>query len=75
MVTRGTIYKAGSTPRRKRRSGGGRELVARDAGEVGGVDEELALRDADREQIGHVVVGDGVLVAPQATKPSMVQRR
>ena len=41
----------------------GRELVARDAGEVGGVDEELALGDADRQDVGDVVVGDGVGVA------------
>lgn len=40
-----------------------RELVARDAGEVGGVDEQLALRDAHGEDVGDVVVGDGVTVA------------
>lgn len=39
------------------------ELVARDATEIGGVDEQLALRDAYREQIGDVVVGHGVPVA------------
>ena len=38
----------------------GRELVARDAGEVRGVDEELALGDADRQDVGDVVVGHGV---------------
>src|SRR5262249_3357697 len=41
----------------------GREFVARDAGQVGGVDEELALRDADRQDVGDVVVGHGVGVA------------
>ena len=41
----------------------GDELVARDAGEVCGVDEELALGDADGQDIGHVVVGHGVGVA------------
>ena len=41
----------------------GRELVACDAGEVGGVDEELALGDADRQDVGDVVIGHGVGVA------------
>lgn len=36
------------------------ELVACNAGQVGGVDEELLLGDADGEEIGDVVVGDGV---------------
>ena len=44
-------------------SAAGRELMARDAGEVGGVDEELALGDADRQDVGDVVVGHGVGVA------------
>jgi hypothetical protein len=39
------------------------ELVARDAGEVGGVDEELALGDADGQDVRYVVVGHGVGVA------------
>ena len=53
----------------------GGELVARDAGEVGGVDEELALGDADGQDVGDVVVGHGVALPSQATKPSMVQTR
>lgn len=40
-----------------------RELVARHETEVGGVDEELVLGDADGEDLGDVVVGDGVAVA------------
>lgn len=39
------------------------ELVARDEPEVGGVDEELVLGDADGEDLRHVVVGYGVAVA------------
>jgi hypothetical protein len=39
------------------------ELVARDAGEIRGVDEELPLRDADGQDVGDVVVRDGVAVA------------
>ena len=41
----------------------GRELVARHEPEVGGVDEELVLGDADGEDLGDVVVGHGVAVA------------
>ncbi len=44
-------------------SAAGRELVAGDAGEVGGVDEELSLGDADREDVGDMRVGHGVGVA------------
>lgn len=40
-----------------------RELVARDTGQVGGIDEELSLSDADRQQVGDMVVGDRVGVA------------
>ncbi len=40
-----------------------REFVARHEPEIGGVDEELVLGDADREDLGDVVVGDGVAVA------------
>lgn len=40
-----------------------RELVARDAPEVGRVDEELALRHAHGQDIGHMLVRDGVPVA------------
>src|SRR5262249_14783449 len=39
------------------------ELVARDATEVGGVDEQLALGGAHGQDVGHVLVGDGVAVA------------
>src|SRR5262249_57091860 len=39
------------------------ELVAGDAAEVGGVDEQLALGDAHGQDVGHVLVGDGVAVA------------
>ena len=35
-----------------------RELVTRDARQVGGVDEQLALGDADGQEVGDVVVGD-----------------
>lgn len=37
--------------------------MASDAAEIGGVDEELALSDADRQEVGDVVVGDGVAIA------------
>jgi hypothetical protein len=40
-----------------------RELVARDAAQVGGVDEELMLRDAHGQEVGHVLVRHGVTVA------------
>ena len=40
-----------------------RELVARDARQVGGVHEQLALGDAHRQDVGHVVVGHGVAIA------------
>jgi len=40
-----------------------RELVTRDAAQVGGVDEELVLRDADGQEVGHMLVGHGVAVA------------
>ncbi len=40
-----------------------RELVARDAAQVGGVDEELVLRDADGQEVGHVLVRHRVAVA------------
>lgn len=39
------------------------ELVAGHEAEVGGVDEEFVLGDADRENLGDVVVWDGVPVA------------
>ena len=39
------------------------DLVARDAAQVGGVHEQLALGDADRQDVGDVVVWDGVLIA------------
>src|SRR5690606_35550708 len=39
------------------------ELVACNAGEVGGVDEELALGDAQRQDVGDVVVGHRVAIA------------
>lgn len=39
------------------------ELVLRDAAQVRGVHEQLALGDAYRQEIGDVVVGHGVLVA------------
>ncbi|HRC56427.1 MAG TPA: hypothetical protein PKU97_10915 [Kofleriaceae bacterium] len=39
------------------------ELVAGDAAQIGGVHEQLALGDPDRQQIGDVVVGHGVVVA------------
>lgn len=39
------------------------QLVSRNALEVGGVHEELALGDADRQEIGDVVVGNGVAVS------------
>lgn len=54
MVTRGIELVAGATRG---------ELVARDATEVGGVDEQLALGDAHGQDVGHVLVGDGVAVA------------
>ena len=38
------------------------ELVARDEPEVGRVDEELVLGDADGQDLGDVVVRDGVAV-------------
>ena len=41
----------------------GTKLVAREAGEVGPVDEELGLGDAQREEVGDVVVRDGVAIA------------
>jgi len=37
--------------------------MSRDAAQVRGVHEQLALSDAHRQEIGDVVVGDGVLVA------------
>jgi hypothetical protein len=37
--------------------------VARDAPEVGRIDEQLALRDAHGQDVGHVLVRDGVPVA------------
>jgi Uma2 family endonuclease len=40
-----------------------RELVASDARQVGGVDEQLVLGDAHRQDVGHVVVGNGVAIA------------
>jgi hypothetical protein len=64
MVTGGVELGAGAS-----RS----ELVARDAPEVGRVDEELALRDTHGQDVGHVLVGDGVPVPSQSTKPSMLQ--
>ncbi|XXT55491.1 hypothetical protein WMF28_23400 [Sorangium sp. So ce590] len=33
------------------------QLVTRDAGEVGAIDEELVLRDADRQEVGDMIVG------------------
>jgi len=54
MKTRG-IELEGCTARR--------ELVARDTPQVRGVDEELALRDAHRQDVGDVLVRDGVLIA------------
>ncbi len=39
------------------------KLVAREAGETRAIDEELRLCDAQREEIGHVVVVDGVPVS------------
>ena len=39
------------------------KLVAREAGEARPVDEELRLRNAQREEVGHVVIGDGVPVS------------
>jgi hypothetical protein len=39
------------------------ELVAGDAGQIGRVDEQLALRDAHRQDVGHVVVRHGVAIA------------
>ena len=41
----------------------GRELVARDQAQIGGVDEELVLGDSDREDLGNVVVGDRIAIA------------
>src|ERR1035438_10205335 len=41
----------------------GGELVARNATQVGRVDEELTLRDAHGQDVGHVVVGNGVAIA------------
>jgi hypothetical protein len=38
------------------------ELVASDAREVSGVDEQLALRDAHRQDVCHVVIRDGTPV-------------
>jgi hypothetical protein len=40
-----------------------RKLVARDALQVGCVDEELLLRDPHGEDVRHVVVGNGVAIA------------
>lgn len=39
------------------------ELVPRDAAQVRGVHEQLSLGDAHRQEVGDVVIGDGVLVA------------
>ena len=39
------------------------ELMAGNTGEVGSVDKELILSDAEREDVGDVIVGDGVGVA------------
>ncbi len=47
----------------------GTEPVAREAGEVGPVDEELGLGDAEREKVGDVVVGDGVVIAQPVDVP------
>lgn len=46
-----------------------RELVARDAREIGGVNEELALGNADGQDVGDVLVGDGVAVALPLDEP------
>jgi hypothetical protein len=43
--------------------------VARDAREIGGVNEELALGDADGQDVGDVLVGDGVAVAVPLDEP------
>jgi hypothetical protein len=51
---------AGGVELRARASRG--ELMARDAPEVGRVDEELALGDAHGHDVGHMLVGDGVPV-------------
>jgi len=40
-----------------------REFVACDAAQVGGIDEEFVLGDADRQEVGDVVVGHSVVVA------------
>ena len=42
---------------------GRRKLVTGDARKVGGVDEQLALGDAHGQDVGHVVVRDGVAIA------------
>jgi hypothetical protein len=39
------------------------ELVARDAPQVGGVHEQLALRDAHGQDVRDMVVGNGVVIA------------
>ena len=39
------------------------ELVARNAPEIGGVHEQLALGDAHRQDVGDVVVGDRIRIA------------
>lgn len=46
-----------------------RELVARDAVEIGGVNEELTLGNADGQDVGDVLVGDGVAVALPLDEP------
>jgi hypothetical protein len=52
-----------------------RELVAGDAAQVGGVDEELALGNADGDDIGDMLVGYGVFVAIPCDEASIVQTR
>jgi len=44
------------------------ELVTRNAGEIGGVDEELALGDADGQEVRHVLVGDRIVIAVPGDK-------
>jgi hypothetical protein len=43
------------------------ELVTRDAPQIGGVHEQLALGDAHRQEVGDVVVGHGVVTMWRAT--------
>lgn len=46
-----------------------RELLARDALEIGGVNEELTLGNADGQDVGDMLVGDGVAVALPLDEP------